>query len=848
MMISRAVTLSFVLVALLPVAYAQQALPAFEYPSAADGFVVADIRIEGLDRVSPSTAFATLPVTVGDRISPDVVATIIRRMYGTGYFEDVDVARDRSTLIVRVAERPFVDSIELDGNRSIADESLLSGLAGAGLSEGSPFRRATLDNIRRELERQYTAQGRYGASVVTEAEMLPRNRVGISITIEEGGVSRISSITFVGNGAFTDDQLREVMRMKEKSFGTVFNNRDRYSRQQMQTDLDAIREYYLNAGYLRVSFEDVDVALTPTHSDIHITITLSEGDIYTINKVDLIGEIPYQREQFLKATEVPAGTTFSQLLITGLEQSFTHALGDSGYAFADVTTMTEVNEEDLSVRVVLEVVPGPQAYVRRVNITGNQLTHDEVIRREMRQMEGSWASSSQIELSRLRIERTGHFDSVQVETVPVPGTDDRVDINVTVEEQLTGEFEAQIGYSSGYGASIGFRLAQRNFLGTGNEVDFTLNRDSIREVLSINYVDPYLTTDGISLGYQLAFSSTDYQQIYGVNYDTTSTTAGLQFGFPISETQRLGLNVYLQQQALTLVGSQPRSTFEFLFVDHEVGDLPLTILQPLRTIDGAPATAASVTLDVSQFHTQFFWTRRTLNRGIFPSAGSNFAVLFDVVLPSSDVTYYKIDLNYRKYWPLTASHNLVLAFRGRAAEVQEYGDTNSVPFFERYYTGGPSTVRGFRQGSLVPLSDQQCDLPYPGETTFPDDRVVDDTRIIGRCSANNTIAINRARDGGDQVVNLSLELVFPLTGKVGGDVPVRGMFFIDAGSAFRKECPEWNTETCRELSFGNLRQSAGFAIQWITAFGPLNFILARTLKSEDFDATRSFEFTIGASF
>ena len=505
-------------------------------------FIVNDIRIAGLQRVSTGSIFNTIPISVGDKIDDRKIVDITRALFATEQFDDIQIGRDGNALIITVAERPSISSIDISGNSALKTEVLLESFDGIGITEGQVYKRSTLERMKAELVRSYSSQGRYGAGVEIYETPQPRNRVSISIEIDEGESAKIDGITILGNNIFSDEDLLDVMELSEGSWLSFLSNDDQYSREKLQGDLENLESYYLDRGYLQFSIESSQVSISRDRSSIYITYIISEGPQYTISDVKIVGDMPLNEELIDPIIETQKDITYSQAQITQIEEIFTSLLGNEGYAFASVKGQPDIDEEMLEVDLSFVIDPGKRTYTRKILFEGNEITQDDVLRREMRQFEGAWASDDKIEQSRVRLERLGFFKEVNVETVPVPGTDDQIDVKFRVEEETTGNVGGNLGYSD-FGLMIGFNLQERNFLGTGNSVGIAINKSIYQEVYNLSFYDPYFTIDGASRGYSLYYRKTDYGEFNIANYTSDSQGLGIQFGYPISDTQRVGLNL-----------------------------------------------------------------------------------------------------------------------------------------------------------------------------------------------------------------------------------------------------------------------------------------------------------------
>ncbi len=763
----------------------------------ADTFTIKDIRIEGLQRISAGAVFNVLPLRVGDVVDDNVLARSARILFKTGNFQDISLLEEDNILIVRVSERPSIASIELEGNKSIETENLMEGLSQAGLSEGSVFQRATLDRLKVELERQYISQGRYGARVEPTVKPLPRNRVSIHIEIKEGDVATITGVNIVGNTVFDDETLEEELDLKESHMFSFFKGDDKYSREKLSGDLEKLTSYYQDRGYVNFRVESTQVTVTPDKSEVYITVNITEGERHTVNEVKLSGDLKVPEADLKRLLLIRPGQTFSRQLVTTTNELISKRLGNEGYTFANVNGVPSLTPgKENSVDITFYVDAGTRVYVRRINFFGNNKTRDEVLRREMRQMEGAWASGQLIENSKVRLERLGFFKGVTVETPRVPGEDDQVDVNYSVEEQPSGSIGASVGYQQGTGFVFGANLSQTNFLGTGNRVSLAANRSDIRDSVSFSFTDPYYTIDGVSRGWSMFYQATDISDDDVIsNWASDRFGGNLSFGYPTSEISRINFGIGFEN--VEVYGSQnsPLQVMELIgydwvdFLDNQFTQSEVFVNFPLNAS----------------------WSISTLNRGVFATRGSSHTVSGQVTVPGSDLQYYKLNYVAQKYFPIT--QDWVLRLRSDLGYSDGYGDDEKVPFYEHYYAGGFGSVRGYEDRSLGPREIQS---PFdPGSP-----------RAIG----------------GNLLVEGSAEFIFPMP-LVKDKRSFRTLFFIDAGNVF-------DTDRKEEYGFEarDLRMSAGIALSWITGIGPLSFSLSKAFNDQDGDDIQSFQFSLGQPF
>lgn len=763
----------------------------------ADSFTIKDIRIEGLQRISAGAVFNVLPLRVGDQVDEDALARSARILFKTGNFQDIGLFEENNILIVRVSERPSIASIELDGNKSIETENLMEGLSQAGLSEGSVFQRATLDRLKVELERQYISQGRYGARVEPKVKPLPRNRVSIHIEIKEGDVATISGVNIVGNTVFSDEVLQDEFDLKKSHMFSFFKGDDKYSREKLSGDLEKLTSYYQDRGYVNFRVESTQVTVTPSKSEVYITVNVSEGERHTVNEVKLSGDLKVPEADLRRLLLIRPGQTFSRQLVTTTNELISKRLGNEGYTFANVNGVPSLAPgKENSVDITFYVDAGTRVYVRRINFFGNTKTRDEVLRREMRQMEGAWASGQQIENSKVRLERLGFFKGVTVETPRVPGEDDQIDVNYSVEEQPSGSIGASVGYQQGTGFVFGANLTQTNFLGTGNRVSLAANRSDIRDSLSFSFTDPYYTIDGVSRGWSLFYQATDISDDDVIsNWASDRFGGNVNFGYPTSDISRINFGIGFENVEVYASQLSPLQVMEL--VGYNLEDFLNGESTQSDTFVNFPLTAS--------------WSISTLNRGVFATRGSSHTVSGQVTVPGSDLHYYKLNYVAQKYFPIT--NDWVLRLRSDLGFADGYGNDDKVPFYEHYYAGGFGSVRGYEDRSLGPR-EIQSPLDFGSERAI----------------------------GGNLLVEGSAEFIFPMP-FVKDKRSFRTMFFIDAGNVF---------DTHRKEEYGfeadELRMSAGVALSWITGIGPLSFSLSKALNDQPGDDVQSFQFSLGQPF
>ena len=776
----------------------------------ADAFQINDIRVNGLQRVSAGSLFTALPLNIGDDVDDRTLVEASRSLFQTGFFQDIQLGRDGDVLVITVVERPAIASIELEGNKAIETENLLTGLSAAGLAEGEIFQQATLEGVRNELLRQYVGQGRYSAEIETEVIAEPRNRVALKINIDEGEMARITDINVVGNTQFSNDELTDLFELKTSRRWLKFlRSSDRYSREKLSGDLERLRSFYLDRGYINMNIASTQVSITPDKKEVYITVNIEEGDRYSVNEVALAGDLVVDEAEIEALLLVAPGQVFSRQVMTATSDLIGRRLGNEGYTFANVNGAPEVNEADKTVDITFYVDPGKRSYVNRINFRGNTKTDDEVLRREMRQMEGGWASTRLIDASKSRLERLGFFKEVDVETVQVPGTDDLVDVNYTVEEQPSGSVTASLGFAQGTGLILGGSISQNNFFGTGNRVNISATRSEYQTALSFGFVDPYLTVDGVSLGYNAFYRTTDYDRlnIDVSSYAVDSFGGGFNIGYPISEYSRLSFGLSLQNDEIKTGRYTVLEIQDFL---REEGDSHLT------------------------YRFNAGWSQSSLNRGVFPDRGSSQSLSLSVTLPGSDLQFYTLDYRGQRFFPLT--RDLTLRLHTDLGIGRSFGNTNSLPFYEHYYAGGIGSVRGYRDNTLGPRSTPS----NANDPRFPSGTLTDPDQ-------------DPLPFGGNVKITGGAEILFPLP-FIADQRSLRTALFLDAGNVYDTYCDNkvladgTANSGCGDLDLGELRYSVGVGLNWLTALGPLGFSLGTALNDKSGDETQFFQFTLGQTF
>lgn len=640
----------------------------------AQAFVVQDIEVEGLERIAPGTVFTYLPLKVGDEFEEKQSAEVIRALYRTGFFENVELRRRDDVLVVFVTERPAIADIRFSGNKDIPKDQLEEALQQVGISKGRVFNRSVLERLERELRQQYFARGKYNVKIDVEVDELPRNRVDIDITISEGKVAKIRKVTIVGNEDFDEDDLLDEFESGIPPWWALFSSRDEYSKQKLGGDLERLRSSYFDEGYAEFNIDSTQVAITPDKRDIYVTVNVQEGDQYRIRSVKLAGNLLLPEDELMALVDLEAGDIFARTQVTDSITRITDRLGDEGYAFANVNAIPELDEEAREVDLTLFVDPGKRVYVRRINFQGNHKTRDEVLRREMRQMEAGWYAASQINRSKIRLQRLPYIEDVNIQTRRVPGTDDQVDLDISVVERLAGSFTIGAGYSQSEGVLFNIAVSEDNFMGSGKRVSVQANTSSVNTVYSLSYTNPYHTIDGVSRGFTAFYRETDAEEANVTRYFANRWGGNINYGIPLTEYDYLRYSLGYEDTEIVLATGAAQELRDFITT---YGD-----------------EYASYKLEAS-------YTHDTRNRTVFADRGNLQRISLETAVPGSDVEYYKLGYNFRQYAPLWDKY-LTLSFNATVDHASEYGDTDAMPFFENYFAGGSRSVRGYKDLSLGP--------------------------------------------------------------------------------------------------------------------------------------------------
>jgi outer membrane protein insertion porin family len=797
-------------VAVLP---ALLAVPMVLAQSESAEFTVGDIRIEGLQRITEGTVYNYLPVNIGDRLDERRVDEALRALYATGFFRDVEIRRDGGTLVVAVLERPSIESFTITGNKDIKTEDLEKSLRNVGLARGKTFNQSTLDEVERFLTDQYFSRGKYGVQVDTKVQEVAGNRVKIAVDIVEGKRSKIRQINVVGNQAFSDDDLLEDFKLNTPNWLSWYRQDDRYSREELSGDIEKLRSYYLDRGYANMDVESTQVAISPDKDDIFITLNVKEGEVYRISDVKIAGNLVVPEEQLKGLVSVHRGDVFSRKMVTATTELMQLRLGQDGYAFAKIDPVPKENPDTKEIELTFLVDPGNRAYVRTIGFTGSTGINDDVLRREVRQMEGGYLSNAAVDRSKIRLQRLPFIEKVEVETNPVPGTPDLVDVTYDIKEGLPGQFSGGIGYSESQSILLNGSFVHSNFMGTGNRVAAEINAGQYSKVFSLSHTDPYTTIDGVSRTVSATWRRISQFTSSSSDFETETGTLGLDYGWPISEFQSLRMGLAAQRS--DLFTDPNRSAQESLTWVQNNGN-PYTEQQ----LVGVPPVA--ITYYGTKFNTFEYsvgWSFDSRNRALFADRGGRHRLTASYALPGSDVEFASLNYDYLQF--LSLGKWLTLMINSEAGYGQALGDTTSMPPYRQFFAGGPETVRGYRESRLGPKDS--FGNPYGGNIKFTN----------------------------------QIELLLPMPAKWRNSA--RFSLFFDAGNVFSDDNVNFVgkdgvTPVEYEFAFDKLRMSTGVAVQWLAPLGVFRFSYALPLnefKGNDIeyaDETEGFQFSIGQAF
>ncbi len=760
-------------------------------------FQIKDIRVEGIQRTEAGTVFSYLPVKVGETLTSDRASEAIKALYATGFFKDVRLETNNDVLIVTVEERPGIASVDFSGMKEFSKDDMKKGLKELGLADGRILDKSLLDKAEQELKRQYFNRGMYAVQVKATSTPLERNRVAVNFDITEGDIAKIRAINLVGNKAFKEKELLKLLNLSTPGMLSWWTKNDQYSKQKLAGDLETLRSHYLNQGYLEFNIESTQVSITPDKKDIYITVNLNEGEKYTVSEFKLAGDLPVPEAELKALVTLQPGDQFSREKLNESTKKIGDRLGNDGYAFANVNAAPEIDKEKRTASFTFLVDPGRKVYVRRLNVTGNTKTKDEVVRREMRQLEGGWYAADKINRSRVRIERLGFFNETNIETPPVPGTTDQVDVNVNVTERPTGNILLGAGFSSSDGLILSGSISQNNLFGSGNRLSAQINSGSVNKVYALSFTNPYFTKDGISLGYDLYKRNVDTSSLDSVSdYDTSTTGIGLRLGVPITELDTVNFGLAYEQVDLKLSDTAPDIYYQY-GGEYE----PACQNQVGLAKTGCTSSTTSLRFEAG-------WARDTRDSLLYPTKGTYQRAFIEAGTPVGDLNYYK--LNYQYQWLKPLSRNVSLLLNGEIGIGGGYGG-KSLPLFRNFFAGGIGSVRGFDSGAIGPKA-------FNGTSTFS---IGGDKRLVGNA-----------------------ELLFPFPG-MGNDRSVRLSAFLDIGAIAGPGDKDGRYKT---LSVSDMRYSVGLAVTWYSPMGPIKLSLAKPLNEASDDKDQMFQFQLGNVF
>ena len=801
---------------------------------AAEDYIVRDIKVDGLVRLTPANVYGMIPLNSGDRVSDAALANAIRSLYATGLFDDIKTEKQGDTLVFKVVERPLISKVEFKGNKLIPKEALEEGLKKMGITEGEVLKKSALQTVESELEQQYMQQGRYDADVKVVTTAKPNNRVDLTIEFVEGKAAKVVDINIIGNTVFKESEIEQAFAVKESGWTSIISRNDRYAREKMAASLESLRALYLNKGYINFNINHSSLNLSEDKKNIFVEVSVDEGEQFKFGETKFLGDALYTPSE-LKALQIyKDGDIYSQEKVNAVKQLLLRKYGNAGYYYAEVNVVPQIDKETHLVGLNYYINPGQQVTVRRINFAGNTKTADEVLRREMRQMEGALASNEKIDLSKVRLERTGFFKTVDIKPARVPNTADQVDLNVNVEEQHSGTTTLAVGFSQSGGVTFQAGLSQTNFLGTGNSVAIDLTRSETQDYYNLSVTDPYFTIDGVKRGYNMYYRKTKLDDDYNVNnYVTDSLGGGLTFGYPIDENQNISAGLTIDKTKVT-TGPYVSTYVRDYLLAHGGKKTGTGTYCSGSWSDGVcvddDGNEISTQEYSSEYQGDFFtyninlgWSYNTLNRPVFPTSGMSHRVNGEIALPGSDVEYQKITYDAQGYLPL--GKDFVLRGYGKLG----YG--NDLPFYKNFYAGGFGSVRGYDTSTLGP----KYDGVYYTETGQNDP--------------------SPEEVGGNALVQFGTELALPLPFKGDWTRQVRPVIFAEGGQVFDTQCDVFSTETerktCKDeygFDLSNLRYSVGVGFTWITMIGPLSLSYAFPLNDKDGDETKSIQFEIGRTF
>jgi len=742
----------------------------------AASFILKDVQISGLERVAAGTVLSNMPVRVGQTFDDKMTSNIVRSLFKTGLFDDVNISRRGDVLLVKVHERAAVGEIKITGNSAIDTKDLLAALKQAGVAQGRPLDKSALNKIQRGIKQQYLSRGNYGANVDTKIEKLPRNRVAVNIKIEEGGVARIKGFKISGNKAYSEATLNKLLESGTKGKLSFFSSRDEYSKEKLVGDIDKLTSFYRDRGYLNFQVLSNQVALSKDKKSVFVNLNINEGDQYRIGKVKVSGDVGVNKNELKKIIRLKEGQVFSQTLLAKTRKDLKNRIAKNGFANTRIGVIPQVDKVNKRVNLVFQAEKGQRTYVRRINIRGNFRTKQEVFRREMRQLESSFFSKEKVDRSKIRIQRLSFVESVKITTSPVAGRSDQVDLDVTVVETSSNRFNAGLGFS-GEGLLFNVGLTQNNFMGTGKSLSVNAANSSVTQSFRVSYNNPYHTVDGVGRGFNVYYNKTDASEDDISDYTSDAYGADISYTLPITEDNSLRFSIGGEHREISISSATPKHITDFISDNGSDYD--------------------NILGKVSYVHD-------TRDRSLFPTSGQRQSIALEVGLPGSDLEFYK--LKYRAATYHSVTETMTLAFKGGVSYGDGYGETTELPFYERFFAGGISTVRGFDNNSLGP-------------------KTVDSAGVI-----------TTDPKGGNVAVTARAELLFPVP--FAEDIKgLRMSAFVDAGNVFEDK-----------FDSAEIRYSAGLSATWMSPLGPFTLSYAQPLNEEEGDEIQNLQFSIGASF
>ena len=779
-----------------------------------DTFTVGDIRVEGLQRISEGTVYNYLPVNIGDRMDQQRLQEALKALYATGFFRDVELRRDGGTLVVAVLERPSIESFEIKGNKDIKTEDLTGSLKDVGLAAGKTFNQSTLDEVKGYLTDQYFARGKYAVVIDAKVEDLPQNQVKVTVEIKEGKRAKIREINIVGNNSFPEKEIREDFESKTPHLTSMFKQDDRYARETLEGDLEKLKSFYMDRGYANFSIDSTQVAVSPEKDDIFITVSITEGEVYTIGEVKLAGTMVVPEEQLQKLVQVKEGAVYSRQLVTQTEETIKLRLGLDGYAFAKVEAVPKMDDEKHQVSLTFLIEPGNRVYVRRVTFSGTTSVNDEVFRRDTRQLESGYLSNAALDRSKQLLQRLAFIEKVEAaNTTPVPGSEDQVDVDFKLKEGLPGQFTAGVSYSETYKLGLNASITHSNFLGTGDRVALQVDSGKYSRIYSFSHTDPYASVDGISRTVSVAYKDTTQYTSTTSDFSTKTASASLIYGYPISEYQTIRWGgTYQHSDLLTSPSSSAEQAVDWVRNNGNT--------YTRQIVNGTPAL--TTTWYGSRFDAYLLnvgWSYDSLNRALFADRGMRHQINLGYAVPFSDIEYLTASYNLLQLVPTFGQFTLM--FNGEVTYSQALGKTTNVPPYLNMYAGGPTSVRGYQESYLGPRDSYGN--PY----------------------------------GGNLRTILQTELLLPMPEKWRNSA--RFSLFYDIGNVFSTEGvkftgTDYTTSVDYNFSFDKLKQSAGVAVQWLAPLGIFRFSYALPLNAEKAtgayygDRKEAFQFSVGQAF